>query len=367
MKILESYNLSGIHLKNRIVMAPMTRSRAIDNIPNDLMKTYYAQRSNAGLIISEGTSPSVNGLGYPRIPGAFSPIQIEGWKQIAKEIHKNDGKFFVQLMHCGRITAKENLPKTGMTLSASAVKADGEMFTDSKGLQPHETPQEMGLIDIVVAQREFVNASKLLINEAGVDGIELHAANGYLLDQFLNPKSNIRNDIYGGNFENRARFVLETVRKVVSVIGGNRVGIRVSPYGEMNDLQSDYKDLVELYTYLAVELKRIGISYIHIVDHRESMGAPEFKTDIKETIKGAFTGTIITGGGINSLDKAEDVLNSGFDLAYIGRPFISNPDLIKKLINKDDLTSPKQDLFYSAGKEGYTDYEPKYKEHYDKA
>ena len=270
-------------------------------------------------------------------------------------------------MHCGRITAKENLPRTGITLSASAVRADGEMYTDSNGMQPHETPQEMSLIDIVVAQREFVNASKLLINEAGVDGIELHAANGYLLDQFLNPKSNLRNDIYGGNFENRARFVLETVRKVVSVIGANRVGIRVSPYGEMNDLQPDYKDLVELYTYLAVELKRIGISYIHIVDHRESMGAPEFKTDIKETIKGAFTGIVITGGGIDNLDKAEDVLNSGFDLAYIGRPFISNPDLIKKLINKDDLTSPKQDLFYSAGKEGYTDYERKYKEHYDKA
>lgn len=365
MKILETYNLNGIYLKNRIVMAPMTRSRALNNIPNDLMKTYYAQRSDAGLIISEGTSPSVNGLGYPRIPGAFTPIQIEGWKQIISEVHQNDGKFFVQLMHCGRITAKENLPKAGVTLSASAVRADGEMYTDTKGLQPHETPQEMSLIDIVVAQREFVNASKQLIFEAGADGVELHAANGYLLDQFLNPKSNIREDIYGGNFENRARFVLETVKKVVAVVGANKVGIRVSPYGEMNDLQSDYKDIVELYTYLALELKKIGISYIHIVDHRRSMGAPEFKTEIRKTIKGTFAGTVITGGDIDSLEKAENVLTDGFDLAYIGRPFISNPDLIQKLIHKDPLTPPKQDLFYSAGAEGYTDYEPKYKSHYE--
>jgi N-ethylmaleimide reductase len=367
MKILEPYNLNGVLLKNRIVMAPMTRSRAVNNTPNDLMKTYYSQRAGAGLIISEGTSPSVNGLGYPRIPGAFSPIQIEGWKQIATAIHESDGKFFVQLMHCGRITSKENLPKSGVTVAPSPIKAAGEMMTDIKGLQPHETPQEMSLIDIVVAQREFVNASKELINQANVDGIELHAANGYLLDQFLNPKSNLREDIYGGNFQNRARFVLETVKKVVAAIGANKVGIRVSPYGEMNDLESDYEDLVELYSYLALELKKIGISYIHIVDHRGSMGAPEFKTEIKKTIKGAFTGTIITGGDIDDIEKAEKVIIDGFDLAYIGRPFIANPDLVKKLMHKDKLTNPNQDLFYTPGKEGYIDYKPKYNEDYDKA
>jgi len=367
MNILKTYNLNGLELKNRIVMAPMTRCRAIENIPNDLMATYYAQRAEAGLIISEGTSPSVNGLGYARIPGAYSPSQIEGWKRIANKIHNNGGKIFVQLMHCGRISAKENLPNTGETIAPSPVRAEGEMFTDSKGMQQHDLPREMTLEDIEQTQNEFVNASNLLVNSANIDGVELHAANGYLLDQFLNPKSNLREDKYGGDFKSRARFVLETAKKVVAKVGANKVGIRVSPYGAMNDLEHNYPDLVDLYTYLAVELKELGIAYIHIVDHTGSMGAPEFKSRIKSTLKHVFKGTIITGGDIDSLDKAEEVLNNGFDLAYIGRPFISNPDLIEKMKHNDKLTEPKEAFFYSTGAEGYTDYKPKYELNYDDA
>lgn len=355
MEVFEPYTLKNIELKNRIVMAPMTRSRAIDNVPNDLMAEYYKQRSGAGLIITEGTSPSVNGIGYPRIPGAYSPEQFEGWKQIAENVHQENGKIFVQLMHCGRITASENLPSGGITLAPSPVKAKGQMFTDSKGMVDHETPSKMTMDDIQRTQMEYVYAAKNLI-DVGIDGIELHAANGYLMDQFLNPKSNLRDDNYGGNVENRARFVLETAKKVANMIGSEKVGIRFSPYGEMNDVEPYYDDLVDLYTYLAVELKKIDIAYIHIVDHTEAMGAPEFKTDIKETIKGAFTGPVIIGGNIDSKQKAQEVIDNGFDLVYIGRPFISNPDLVKKLENDESLKEPNPDTFYSAGKEGYTDY-----------
>ncbi|MGC1472586.1 MAG: alkene reductase [Psychroserpens sp.] len=355
MNLFESYQLGKLKLKNRIVMAPLTRSRAINNIPNDLMATYYSQRAGAGLIISEGTSPSVNGIGYPRIPGAYSPAQIQGWTDIANRVHEKDGKIFVQLMHCGRVTASENIPEAGETLAPSAVKADGEMMTDSKGPVEHETPRAMTLADIETAQNEYVNAASQLI-KAGVDGVELHAANGYLMEQFLNPKSNVRADQYGGSFENRARFIIETTKKVVAAIGADKVGIRFSPYGAMNDVNPYYEDLKELYVYLASKMKDIGIAYIHLVDHRGEMGAPEFKTEIKETIKGVFAGTIITGGEIDSAQKAQQVIDNGFDLAYVGRAFIANPDLIDKFKNGTSLKEPNPDTFYTAGAEGYTDY-----------
>lgn len=355
MKLYESFKLGNLTLKNRIVMAPLTRSRAIDNIPNDLMKTYYSNRAGVGLIISEGTSPSVNGLGYPRIPGAFSPAQVEGWGEIAKGIHDNGGKFFLQLMHCGRITAKENLPSEGVTLAPSAVKADGKMYTDEKGEVDHETPRAMSAEDIENAQREFVNCSENLIR-AGVDGIELHAANGYLMEQFLNPKSNLRNDDYGGDFKNRARFVLETVEKVIDAIGAEKVGIRISPYGAMNDVEPYFDDLEELYLYLASELRKLGIAYIHIVDHREAMGSPDFKTDIKKEIKKYFAGPVITGGNIDSEEKAKAVLDEGFDLVYVGRAVLANPDFVERIKNGKELQEPRPELFYTPGAEGYTDY-----------
>lgn len=355
MSIFEPFKLGNITLKNRIVMAPMTRCRAIDNIPNDLMATYYRQRASAGLIISEGTSPSINGLGYARIPGAFSPSQIEGWKHIAEKVHEEDGKIFVQLMHCGRISASENIPEGGEVVAPSAVLAAGEMYTDTKGMVKHATPVAMTKEDIDEAQSEFVNSATELI-KAGIDGVELHSANGYLLDQFLNPKSNLREDNYGGNFENRSRFVLETAQKVVAAIGKDKVGIRFSPYGAMNDVAFDYEDLEPMYAYLASELRKLGIAYIHIADHTGTMGAPDFKTDVKNTIKLNFNGPIITGGDVSSKKDAEKVLQDGFDLVYIGRPFVSNPDLINKLQQGSELVNPNSDLFYTPGSEGYTDY-----------
>lgn len=356
MKIFESFPLSEVELKNKIVMAPMTRCRAIDNTPNALMAEYYSQRASAGLIITEGTSPSKSGLGYARMPGAFTDAQINGWRFIAEGIHHNGGKVFIQLMHTGRVSAKLNLPEGTQTMAPSAIPlTTTEMYTDQNGMQPHEVPVEMTLAQIEETQEEFVVSATKLI-EAGIDGIELHSANGYLLEQFLNPKSNQRTDTYGGDYKNRARFVLELAKKTAAAIGANKVGIRFSPYGAFNDMESNYEDLVELYTYLASELGTLGIAYIHIVDQRVAMNAPEFESDIRRTIKQHFNGAIIGGGDVHTAAQGEAKLEEGYDLVYIGRPFISNPTLVDKLKNNETLTPPDLDTFYTADEVGYLDY-----------
>ena len=355
MSVFKPLSLGKTSLKNRIVMAPLTRSRAIDNIPNNLMVEYYQQRASAGLIITEGTSPSPNGIGYLRIPGAYSDEQIKGWKKIANAVHSKGGKVFVQLMHTGRITAKANMPEGSITLAPSAIQAAGEMFTEN-GMVVHEVPKAMTLQEIETTQNEYVLAAERLINEAGVDGIELHAANGYLLNQFINPKSNQRQDEYGGSIENRSRFVLETAEKVARTIGGDKVGIRLSPYGAFNDMQSDYDALEDTFIYLSKELSKINLVYIHVVDQRVAFGAPDFTIDIKKTIKENFKGTVISGGDVDTLEKAEAILESGIDLVYIGRPFISNPNLVEKLQNNLELVAPDASTFYTSGEKGYTDY-----------
>jgi N-ethylmaleimide reductase len=354
MKLFKEYNINGLSLKNRIVMAPMTRTRAIDNIPNQLMKTYYSQRAGSGLIITEGTSPSINGLGYPRIPGAYSDEQVSGWKSVTEGVHDKGGKIFVQLMHTGRVSSIENIPKGGEVLAPSAIQLEGEMFT-ATGMVPHDMPREMNIEDIIFAQQEFVNAAKRLV-ESGVDGVELHAANGYLLEQFINPNSNIREDEYGGDYKKRVRFVLETAKLVANEIGADKVGIRFSPYGAYNGMTSDYPELEATYTYLAQELNKMGISYIHLVDQRVAMGAPEFPTDVNRLIRNHFKRTLIVGGDINTAEKGEALINDGYDLVYIGRPFISNPNLVEKLKEGSELVQPDFDTFYSAEAKGYITY-----------
>ncbi|WP_298310119.1 alkene reductase [uncultured Aquimarina sp.] len=357
MNLFEEYNLGDIKLKNRVVMAPLTRSRAENNIPNELMAKYYKQRASAGLIISEGTSPSPDGIGYSRIPGAYSDEQIEGWKKIADAVHAEGGKIFVQLMHTGRISAKANMPEGSITIAPSSIQAPGEISTDTEdGMVPHDIPKEMTLEDIERIQNKFVSASKRLINEAMVDGVELHAANGYLLNQFLNPKSNQRKDHYGGSVLNRTRFILEIAQKVTNEIDGNKVGLRVSPYGEFNDMKADYEDLEDTFIHLAKELSILNLAYMHIVDQRVAFGAPDFTLNIKKIIKDNFKGAVISGGDVNTREKAEAILENGLDLVYIGRPFISNPNMVEKLKTNQTLVDPNPDTFYTPGEVGYTDY-----------
>jgi len=358
-KLFEPTKLGNLYLKNRIVMAPMTRSRAIGNVPNELMAEYYTQRASAGLIITEGTSPSPNGLGYARIPGCFSKQQAEGWKQTTSAVHKAGGKIFIQLMHTGRISHALNLPEGAQIIAPSAVKAAGQVWTDTEQMQDFPIPKQMNDEDLLLALTEYVASAKHAI-DAGFDGVELHAANGYLLEQFLSPISNIRTDKYGGSIENRCRFVLEVVSGVVETIGKEKTGVRLSPYGVASDMPH-YPEMDETYTYLAEELNKLGIVYLHLVDH-SAMGAPEVPASIKGIIRTRFKNTLILSGGYDKERAEEDIESGRADLIAFGRPFINNPDLVERLQNDWPLSQTlNMDLFYTADEKGYTDY-PEYKE-----
>jgi N-ethylmaleimide reductase len=353
-KLFTATKVGSIALNNHIVMAPMTRCRAINNIPNDLMATYYQQRASAGLIITEGTSPSPNGLGYARIPGLFNIAHIAGWKKTTDAVHKRGGKIIVQLMHTGRISHILNMQNVAEIIAPSAVKAAGQMWTDAKQMQDYPTPKAMTEEDIVSTKEEYVAAAKNAI-EAGFDGVELHGANGYLLEEFLSPISNVRTDKYCGSVENRCRFVVEVATEVAEAIGKDKTGIRLSPYGVAGDMPN-YPEIDATYDYLSKEMNRLDLAFIHLVDH-SAMGAPTVPIEIKKLIRNNFKNTIIGCGGYDK-ESAESDLESGlFDLIGFGRPFINNPDLVTRLEQNQELSQNlKTDLFYSADEIGYTDY-----------
>jgi len=345
--------LGALTLQNRLVMAPLTRNRAIGNVPNELMAQYYAQRASAGLIVTEGTSPSPNGLGYPRIPGIFTEAQIAGWRQITDAVHPLGAKMFMQLMHCGRIAHPLNLPPGGRVLGPSAVAAAGEMYTDAEGLKPNAMPTAMSEVDSRTAVAEFAQGAKNAV-AAGFDGVELHGANGYLLEQFIRPTSNLRTDRYGGTIENRARFVLEVTRAVIGAIGKDKVGIRLSPFGAFNDMPA-YPTTEADYTYLAGEVNAIGLVYVHLVDH-SSMGAPPVPESIKATFRSVFKRTLILSGGYNAVRAESDLEAGRCDLVAFGRPFLANPDLVTRWKTGAALNVPDMSTFYTPGAKGYTDY-----------
>jgi N-ethylmaleimide reductase len=345
--------LARLELKNHTVMAPMTRNRAINNVPNALMAEYYSQRAEAGLIVTEGTSPSRNGLGYARIPGIFSSEQIRGWKEVTSAVHAKDGKIFVQLMNTGRISHPANLPPVAQAMAPSSIQPKGQIWTDTQGMQNYPVPKEMTSTDIKTAKEEYIQAARNAI-DAGFDGVELHGANGYLLDQFLNPGSNKRTDSYGGSVENRCRFVLETATEVAKAIGKKKTGIRLSPYGALNDV-AQFPETEEQYAYLAEKLNAIGIVYIHLVDH-SSMGSPTVELTTVTKIRNNFKNALILSGGYTR-EKAEKDLNSGIaDLIAFGRGFLANPDFVTRLRNNAALNPPAMDTFYTPDAKGYTDY-----------
>jgi N-ethylmaleimide reductase len=345
--------LGPLTLQNRLVMAPMTRCRAPGNIPNELMVEYYAQRAGAGLIVSEGTAPSPNGLGYARIPGIFAAPQVEGWQPITEAVHGGGAKIFMQLMHTGRVSHPLNMPAGARVLAPSAVAAAGEMYTDAEGMQPLPVPEAMSEADIRATLGEFVQAAQNAV-AAGCDGVELHSANGYLLEQFIRPNSNQRDDRYGGSIEGRARFVLEVTEAVIDAIGKQRVGIRLSPYGTFNDMPS-YAEMEADYTYLAQQLNYLGPVYIHLVDH-SAMGAPAVPDSIKTTFRQRFGGSLILSGGYDAVRAESDLVAGKGDLIAVGRPFIANPDLAARWQSGAVLNEPDYDTFYTPGPEGYADY-----------
>jgi len=343
----------GLQLRNRVVMAPMTRSRATNNIPNELMAKYYGQRAGAGLIVTEGTSPSPNGLGYARIPGVFNADQVAGWKSVTQSVHAAGGAIFVQMMHTGRVTHPLNLAKGARVLAPSAITTPGEMWTDQNGQQPFPVPTAMSEADIEQAIGEFAASSKLAI-EAGFDGVELHGANGYLIDQFLNTASNQRTDRWGGDVDNRIRFAAEVAKACVAAIGAERVGIRLSPYGVFNGMTPD-DEMEDVYLRLIEKLNALKLLYIHIVDH-SSMGAPPVSPELKAKLRGAFKGKYILSGGYDAARAQADLEANRGDVVAFGRPFIANPNLVDKLQSNQPLESPDPGTFYTPGEKGYTDY-----------
>lgn len=353
VSLFSATSLGKLTLGNRLVMAPMTRSRAEGNVPNALMAEYYAQRARAGLIITEGVSPSPNGLGYARIPGLFSEAQVAGWKGVTSAVHAKGGHIFAQLMHTGRVGHPLNLPKGAELVAPSAVAAPGEMYTDQEGMQPHPAPRAMTEADLGKAREEFVQASKNAI-AAGFDGVELHGANGYLLEQFISPDTNQRTDAYGGSIEKRIRFVVEVADAVAKAIGGERVGLRLSPYG-VNAGMALYAETDETHLLLTNRLAATGIQYLHLVDH-SSMGAPKVPDELKTAMRKAWPRTFILCGGFDRA-SAENALAAGrADLVAFGRPFLANPDLVTRFETGVELNSPDFSTFYTPGPKGYTDY-----------
>jgi N-ethylmaleimide reductase len=347
------FTLGPLNLPNRIVMAPMTRNRSPGNVPGRINATYYSQRASAGLIVTEGTAPHRDGLGYARIPGLFNPEQVEGWRLVTEAVHTAGGRIFVQFMHTGRIGHPANLPPDARVIGPSAVVAKGSMWTDSDGLQPFPVPVEMTEADVADTIGAYAHAARLALL-AGFDGVELHGANGYLIEQFLNPGPNRRTDRYGGSAEGRNRFALEVATAVSAAIGPSRTGIRLSPHGVVNDVVL-YEGIDEQYNALARSLSDLGLAYIHLVDH-SSMGAPKPPDSVVTGIRQAFRGALILSGGYDAARAQADVSTGRCDLVAFGKPFLANPDLPERIRTGAALNAPDQATFYSGGPKGYTDY-----------
>ena len=353
--LFDPIKIRGLSLANRTVMSPMTRSRAVeDNTPNALMAEYYGQRAGAGLIVTEGTSPSPNGLGYPRIPGLFNAAHVAGWRLVTDAVHAKGGKIVVQLMHTGRVTHTDNLPAGAEVVAPTAAVCPGEMYTDKSGKQlPHSVPRAMSEADIRHAIDEYAQSARLAV-EAGFDGIELHAANGYLIEQFLNGNVNARTDAWGDSAEGRNRFALEVARATSAAIGADKVGIRLSPYGVFNGTGS-FEGVDAQFKALVEGLSRLGLLYIHVLDH-SAMGAPAVPDEIKAALRAAFDGPFIAAGGFNH-GSAEQVLVDGkADLVAFGRPFLANPDLVERMKKDAPMNAVNFDKAYTPGPDGYTDY-----------
>ncbi|MGL6112939.1 MAG: alkene reductase, partial [Rubrivivax sp.] len=286
-------------------------------------------------------------------PGLYDAAQAQAWKATTTAVHEQGGKIFVQFMHCGRVAHVDNLPAGAEVLGPGAAVCPGEMFTDTLGMQPHSPPRAMTDDDIVHVIDEHVAAAKLAV-DAGFDGVELHGANGYLIEQFLNPLVNQRTDGYGGSNERRNRLALEITRATVAAIGGDRVGVRLSPYGVFNGTGA-FHEVQAQYLTLAHSLSALGLLYLHLVDH-SSMGTPPVPADFKLKLRAAFDGLFILSGGFDHGSAEQALLDKRGDLIAFGRPFLANPDLVARMRKDAPLNAPDEATFYVPGAKGYTDY-----------
>jgi N-ethylmaleimide reductase len=334
-----------IELDNRIVMAPMTRSRADDRgVQPAFVAEYYRQRASAGLIITEATNVSPLAKGYVRTPGIYTPEQAESWRPIAGAVHARGGKIFMQIFHTGRIALPDFLPEGAQPVAPSAVRATGQNYTD-EGMKAFVTPREITREEIAQTVRDFAAAAANAVG-AGFDGVELHAASGYLVQQFLSTKANQREDEYGGTIENRTRFLFEVLDALTEAVGAGRVGVKFSPRMPFNDIEE--KDADEVYPYILERLNGRGLAYVHIGDFTgEGWHAK---------LRPVYEGVYFAGAGLSKEAGEELVASGGADAVVYGTKFISNPDLPKRFKLGASLNEPDQTTFYTPGERGYTDY-----------
>lgn len=353
-------------LKNRIIMPPLTRMRANNNLaPTDLNAEYYRQRSSAGLIIAEGTQISEQAQGYPNTPGIYNKEQVQGWKKVTQSVHQERGLIFVQLWHVGRVGHSSLREDHSLPVAPSPLPANGSAFRNDFSRVPYEIPHELTIEEIKNILNDY-RKSALNAKEAGFDGIEIHAANGYLIEQFLRPVSNHRLDEYGGSIPARAKFLFEVIDTVEEIWPVSKIGIRISPFYSGNIIAEE--NPYPQYDYVVRKLESYKLGYLHVVENRESAavllpGQVETETPINELsikrFRDFYKGSIIAAGGFNK-KRAEEVLEKGYaDAIAFGRDFISNPDLPYRLINELALNDFDRNTFYGGGSKGYTDYSNK--------
>jgi len=357
--LFDQTKLGMITLKNRVVMAPMTRARAPNTIADAQTALYYQQRASAGLIVTEGTPVSREGQGFVAVPGIWSEPQIKGWAAVTDAVHQDGGVIFAQLWHVGRVSHTSLQPDGRAPVSASAkpatdpraapfaIREDG-----TAGFVPASVPRPLETDEVRRVVSDFADAAANA-QRAEFDGVELHGANGYLFEQFLNPLVNERQDRYGVTLEGRARFLLEAVDAVVARIGSDKVAIRLSPFGQVSDMPA-YDETTETYLYLAQALSERKLAYVHLMDQQQ-FGSP-IPADFLAQMRAAYAGTLILAGGLTLASATDLVTQDLIDLAAFGQPFISNPDLVDRFRRGAALTPAVRETFFGGGAEGYTSY-----------
>lgn len=340
--------LGAIELPNRVVMAPMTRSRAeIGEVPNDLMATYYGQRASAGLIVTEGVQPSADGKGYCRTAGIYSEAQVEGWLPVTSAVNKKGGQIVMQLMHCGRIASRHNKDKDAETVAPSAIQAKGQIFTDSHGMVDFDVPRALGLPEIPNVVAEYAQAAKNAL-AAGCVGVELHATSGYLPAQFLSSGTNQRNDAYGGRVNSRIRFVVEVLEAMIAAVGTARVGLRICPGNPFNDLHDDHPE--ETFTALLKAVSVMQLAYLHVIRLHQG---PINNIALAKT---HFKGPLIVNDSFSAMEAGALIGEGVAQAVSFARNYIANPDLVEKFKAGTKLAPFNPKPLYTSGPEGYVDY-----------
>lgn len=346
-RIFEKSRLGGVELNNRLVMAPMTRSRAkLDGTPGDLAAEYYAQRASIGLIVTEGTQPSDDGQGYLTTPGIYTDAHVEGWKAVTEAVHAKGGRIFVQLMHAGRMSHPNNTPHHRQGVAPSAIAPGAPMFT-ATGMQDIPTPRALTLEEVHQTVKDFAHAARRAI-EAGADGVEIHGANGYLVQQFIASSSNVRRDEYGGSIENRARFAVEVAKAIADEIGPERTAIRLSPGLVMWGIDEGAEG-PDVYRHLVVELDKLGLAYIHIMH----AGNEELLSDIRKLWHQPL---ILNRPGRPSDQIGADIASGLADLEAYGQMVLANPDFAERVETNAPMNEADRSTFFGGTEKGYTDY-----------